>query len=127
MPVIKLGGISQLGAITGFSGFITKVEIDDILVYPGTRSIELEEGKTIGIRVYYSVTPLGDIGFDYWTVGVSCTMAGQFGHDNSKHEGPGTETGNPVIGNLKVPATDSTLTIKLWAIDAHLNVPAPPG
>ena len=127
MTVISIGGIEGLGAITGFSGSITGIWINGIQVYPTPGSIELEPNKTMTIKIAYSVTPSGDIAWnDSWTVGVTAKMGSQFGWDSTQHTGSGTKTATPEIGNLKSPTTDSTLVIKLYAIDATKPT-APPG
>ena len=127
MPIVNIGEIGGLGLITGFTGTITKVSINGLQVYPGNGSIELEPDKIMTIKVHYSVTPSGDVAWnDAWTVGVTAKMGNQFGWDPTRHSGSGTKTGAPEIGNLRSPATDSTLAIKLYAID-DTNPPAPSG
>lgn len=127
MPVVRIGQVSSLGAISGFTGSISKIVIDDTQVYPGSQAIEIVADKTFNIKVTCSVTPLGDIAWnDVWTVGVTAKMGTQFGWDPTHPTGGGTNTGTRSIGNLKGPTSDSMLDIKLYAID-DANPPAPPG
>ena len=127
MPVIRIGEISSLGGITGFTGSITKIVINDTQVYPGTGAIKLEAGKPMTINVSWTVTPSGDIAWnDIWTVGVTAKMGTQFGWDPTEDVGSAAATGTAGIDNLKSPTTDSTLVIKLYAIDATKPT-APPG
>ena len=127
MPIITLGEIGRLRAISGFSGSIEKVLINGSQVYPNGGSIELEPGKTMTIKVTFTVTPSGDIAWnDVWTVGVTAKMGNQFGWDPTAAKGSNPKKDTIEIGNLKSPTKDSTLTIKLYAIDAT-NPDAPSG
>ena len=113
--------------ISSFTGTITKVQINGVQVYPGTQKMELEPNKAMTIQADYRVTPYGEIGLlDYWTAAITAKIGGQFGWDKTSHRGSGEKTASPQIGNLKSPASASTLTIKLWAIDA-VNPSAPSG
>ena len=118
MPVVRIGDISSLGLITGFTGSITKIVINSTQVYTGSQAIELEAGKTFVIKTSWKVTPSGDIAStDRWNVGVTAKMGTQSGGNTTWAYGSGEKTGTSEIGDLEGPTSDSTLNIKLYAID----------
>ena len=125
MPVIRLGNIGGIGAVSSITATVTKVVINNVQVYPGGGSIELEPNKTMTIKVTYTASAPGAGILDSWYIGIVCTMGSQVGWDPTRHTGSGPVTNTAEIGNLTSPTTNQTLNINGYGIVGSYSV-APP-
>jgi len=123
-PVKSIGGrISAVGSITCT---VSKIVINSTQIPLSGGTIELEPGQNMTIKVTYSAAAPGASVWDTWHIGITCRMGNQFGWDPTLHTGKGPIGSTAEIGNLKVPSSPETLSIKWYGKAGGYDEP-PPG